>query len=97
MKPGYRLLEDSANFERGSLINATSEQARFSMSVRAAIVPAIDTAAVRRAIAGKTPEAAQEYLMRQFKLASEPKIKISGSLLHRLPWWPARIHVQIKG
>ncbi len=95
MKPGYHLLAGSASFERGSLINATPERARFSMSVRAAIAPAIDTAAVRGAIAGKTVDAAKEHLSRQFKLASEPHIELGGSLLRRLPWWTARIRVRI--
>jgi len=94
MKPGYRLLDDSAIFERGGVIEATPEQAQFSMSVRAAIAPTVDANAVSSAIAGKTIEAAKEYLSRQFKLASEPQIDLTGSFLKRLPWWAARIQVQ---
>lgn len=95
MKPGYRLLAGSSRFEHRAIINATPEQARFSMSVQAAIAPAIDTKAVSNAIAGKTIQAAKEYLSSQFKLSAEPQIKLSGSLTGRLPWWAARIHVQV--
>jgi len=95
MKPGYRLVEDSAAFERGRVIHATPEEALFQMSVRAAIAPAIDAAAVSKEIAGKPIEAAKEYLSRQFKLDSEPQIEISGSLTQRLPRWAARIRVRV--
>jgi len=95
MKPGYRLLADSARFERGGRITATPEQARFSMSVQAAIAPAIDTQVVKDAIAGRTIDGAKEYLSQQFKLRSEPQIELSGSLMKRLPWWAGRINVRV--
>jgi hypothetical protein len=95
MKPGYRLLTDTASFERGSVITATPAEALFRMSARAAIAPSIDTKAVSSAVAGKTIEAATDYLSNQFQLISEPGIELSGGLLRRLPWWAARIRVRV--
>ena len=95
MKPGYRLLDDSVSFERDRLIEATPEQARFTMSARAAIAPAIDVDQVRRAIAGKTVEAAKELLSERFKLESEPQVELQGSVLGRLPWWTIRTQVRV--
>lgn len=95
MKPGYRLLADSAAFQRGEVIAATPEEALFHMSARAAIAPAVDTEAVSSAIAGKTIEGAKEYLSNQFNLGSEPQIELSGSLMERLPWWAVRIRVRV--
>lgn len=54
MQPGYRLVEGSAQFGRGSVLAATTEEARFQMSVRASIASAIEPAAVQKALAGKT-------------------------------------------
>jgi hypothetical protein len=65
------------------------------MSVRATIAQAIDAQAVSKSIAGKTMEAAKEYLPRQFALRSEPQIELGNSLLQRLPWWARRIRVQV--
>jgi hypothetical protein len=95
MRPGYRLLEDSATFKRGGVITATPEEALFQMSVQAAIAPAIDTQAVSSEIAGKTIEAARDYLSGQFKLGSEPRIEVTGSLMQRLPLWATRIRVRV--
>ncbi|MBM4430895.1 MAG: hypothetical protein FJ026_11205 [Chloroflexi bacterium] len=95
MQKGFRLIPGSAVFERGNVIEATPERARFIMSVRAAIAPAIDTQAISQAIAGKTVEAAKEHLMTQFILASPPEIQLRDSLTSRLPWWPQRIRTQI--
>jgi hypothetical protein len=95
MKPGYRLVSGSANFTRENLLQATPEEARFEMSVRAAIAPAIDTQAASQAIAGQTLQAATQYLSQQFALKSAPRIVLSNSPLQRLPWWTARIRVQV--
>ena len=95
MKPGYRLIPDSASFEQGALIDATPDSARFHMSTRAAIAPHIDPREVRSIIAGKATEAAREILSRRFELASEPQIELRASPLGRLPWWTARIQVQV--
>ncbi|MBC7261763.1 MAG: baseplate J/gp47 family protein, partial [Chloroflexi bacterium] len=95
MKPGYRLLEDSATFQQDGLVEATPEKARFRMSVKAKIAPAIEAKDVSHAIAGQTVEAAKEYLVQQFKLSTAPQIHLQNSLLQRLPWWTARIHVRV--
>lgn len=95
MKPGYRLLEESASFRQDGLIEASPNKARFRMSARARIAPAIDASEVRHAVAGKTIEAAREHLMQQFKLSTAPQIQLQNSLLQRLPWWTARIHVRV--
>jgi hypothetical protein len=95
MKKGYHLIPDRAVFERGSVIEATPQRARFSMSVRAAVAPAIDTRAASQAIQGKTVESAKEHLMEQFELASPPEIQVQDSLTGRLPWWSQRIHIRV--
>jgi hypothetical protein len=95
MKPGYDVVAGSATFKRENLLQATPEEARFEMSVHAAAAPAIDTQAVSRAIAGQTVQAATETLSRQFALESEPRIELTSSFLRRLPWWTARIRVQV--
>jgi len=95
MKPGHYLIASSAAFKREELLQATPEEARFGMSMRAAATPAVDTEAVRKAIAGKTVEAATQYLSEQYALQSEPRIELRSSFLQRLPWWPARIAVQV--
>jgi hypothetical protein len=95
MKPGYRLVAGSATFQRDSLLQATPEEARFEMSARAAAAQAIDAEAVRKATAGQTVQAASENLSRLFALESEPQIQLSNSLLKRVPWWTARIRVQV--
>jgi hypothetical protein len=95
MPPGYRLLPESAVFERGEVISASPEEALFRMNVRAASAPAIDAQMVSAAIAGKTVEAAREYLAKQFNLRSEPMIELAGSLTQRLPWWAGRIGVRV--
>jgi hypothetical protein len=95
MKPGYRLVPNSATFTRGNLLQATPEEAHFTMSVRAAAAPAIDAEGVREAIAGQTVPAATEYLSQQYALQSEPRIELSNSFVQRLPWWAARIRVQV--
>jgi hypothetical protein len=94
-KPGYRLIENSANFQRGDLIHATPEEARFSMSVQAAMAPEIRADEVSSAITGRTVQGAIEYLTSRLRLASEPRIELTGSLLGRLPLWAARIQVQV--
>ncbi len=95
VKEGYRLLEDSASFQRGAVFSASLEQAQFGMSVQAAVVPEIAEDRTSAAIAGMTVGAAEDYLSRQFELASEPSIEVTGSLLGRLPWWAARIDVRV--
>jgi hypothetical protein len=95
MKPGYHVVAGSATFMRENLLQATPEEARFEMSVRAAAAPAIDPQAVRETIAGQTVQAATENLSRRFALESEPRIELSSSFLQRLPWWTARIRVQV--
>jgi hypothetical protein len=95
MKPGYHVVAGSASFKRESLLQATPEKARFEMSARAAAAAAIDAQAVSRAIAGQTVQAATENLSRQFVLESEPRIELSSSFLQRLPWWTARIRVNV--
>ena len=95
MKPGFVLVPNSVQFERGSVLAATQDQARFSMSARAAIAPAINARMVQRLIAGKTVQEAKAALARQFKLSTEPKITLGGSLLGRLPWWGGRIRLQV--
>jgi hypothetical protein len=95
VKEGYRLLEDSALFERGEVISASLERAEFGMIVQASVVPDIAADSVSTAIAGMTIEAAKEYLSRQFELASEPRIEVTGSFLGRVPWWEARINVKV--
>jgi len=95
MKPDYRLVPDSASFEQGALIDATPDSARFHMSARASMAPYIDPREVRSIIAGKTTKAAREILSRRFELASEPQIELRASPLGRLPWWTARIQVQV--
>ena len=94
IKPGYRLLPDSARFERGSVLSAGPDEVRFNMTVRAQAVPVIDVDALRRAIAGKTVDVAAEYLSRQFNLTEEPQIELRASLTQRLPWWPTRIRMR---
>jgi hypothetical protein len=93
MNPGYYLLPDSASFERGEVIYATTEQALFGMSGQAAIAPMIEAQEVSSAIAGRSVESAKEYLRSRFALRSEPEIQLSGSLLQSLPWWAQRIRV----
>jgi len=95
MREGYHLIPDSASFERGSVIEATPQRARFNMSVRAAVAAAIDTRAVSQAIQGKTVDRAKEYLMEHFKLASPPDIQVRDSLTSRLPWWSQRINTRV--
>jgi hypothetical protein len=95
MKPGFSLVPNSVKFERGSVLVATQDQARFSMSARAAIAPAIDARTVQRLIAGKTVQEAKAALVGQFRLSTEPKITLDGSLLGRLPWWGGRIRLQV--
>ena len=95
VKSGYQLIANSASFERGQLIDATPESAHFTMSAAAAMAPQIDPGKVRSAITGKTTEAAAEALSRQFKLAVEPQIELRASPLGRLPWWRARIRVEV--
>ncbi len=94
-KPGYRLVSGSASSRRENLLQATPEEARFEMSMRAATAPAIDGQAVSQAIAGQTLQAATGYLSQQFALRSAPRIELSNSPLMRLPWWTARIRVQV--
>jgi len=94
MKPGYQLVTGSAT-SRATLLEATAEQARFSMTVRASMAPAIDAQAVSEAIAGKSVAEAQTYLSDQFALRTEPQIKLESSLLQHLPWWSRRIRVQV--
>ena len=95
MKPGFGLVPNSVQFERGSVLAATQDQARFNMSARAATAPAINARTVQRLIAGKTVQEAKAALVGQFKLSTEPKITLGGSLLGRLPWWGGRIRLQV--
>jgi hypothetical protein len=94
-KPGYHLLENSASFHRGDLISATPEEARFRMSVQAATAPAIRADEVSSTITGQTVQGAADYLTSRLKLASQPRIELTGSLLGRLPLWAARIQVEV--
>ena len=94
-KAGYRLLEDSTTFQRGAVLSASPEKARFNMSARAFMAPAIDTSQVSSAIAGKPVGWAKDYLARQYPLAREPEIDLTGALLQRLPFWPARTVVRV--
>ena len=96
MKPGYRLVDGSAQFGRGSVLAATTEEARFQMSVRASITAAIEPGTLQKALAGKTVQEAKAYLSRQFKLAADPKVELFASPFGRLPWLGSRIRVRIQ-
>lgn len=95
MKPGYQLVQGSPVFRNEGLREASPEQARFAMSVRASVAPTIDTQRVSETIAGRTVKEAEEYLSRGFALRSEPRIKLENSPWQRLPWWARRIRVRV--
>lgn len=95
MKTGYRLVEGSASFVRGDVLEATREQARFQMTVHASIAQALATRSVQAALAGKTADQAAVYLKRQFRLIADPEIELTASPLGRLPWLGSRIRVQV--
>ena len=95
MKPGYGLVAEGLVFARGEQLEASPEQARFTMSVTGAIASVIDAPAVSQAIAGMTIQAAQQYLASQFRLKSAPSIEVASSPLQRLPWWSRRIRVVV--
>ena len=95
MKPGYRLLADSATFDRGEVISASAEEALFTMTVQAAIAPIVDARALSAAISGKSVEEAKRYLLEQLALVEEPEIRLQTSPLRRLPFWAPRIRVQV--
>ena len=95
MKPGYRLVEGSARFVRGDVLEATREQARFEMTAQAAIAQALVVRSVQGALAGKTVQQATAYLKRQFQLIADPEIELTASPLQRLPWLGSRIRVQV--
>ncbi len=92
---GYRLVPDSAVFQRTAVLNASAAEATFSMSARAFAGPALDINALRGAIAGQTAEDAQRTLASLIDLSSEPKVELGWSPLRRLPWWPLRIQVRV--
>jgi hypothetical protein len=94
MKPGYHLVAGSAT-SSANLLQATPERARFAMTVRATIAPAIDAEAASEGITGKSIAEAKKYLSNQFALRTEPQIRLESSLLQRLPWWSKRIRVQV--
>jgi hypothetical protein len=95
MQPGYRLVEGSARFQRGGVLEATQEQARFQMTAQASIAQALETRSVQGALAGKTVQQSAAYLKRQFKLIADPEIELTASPLGRLPWLGSRIRVQV--
>jgi hypothetical protein len=96
IKPGYRLVDGSAQFGRGSVLAATTEEARFQMSVRASITAAIEPGTIQQALAGKTVQEAKAYLSLQLKLAADPKVELFASPFGRLPWLGSRIRVRIQ-
>ena len=94
-RSGYRLLEESVEYERPSLLEATPDEARFTLSARGSIVPSVDQGEVSTAIAGKDVGWAKGYLSGQFDLSAEPEIELTGALLQRLPWWTTRTTLRV--
>jgi len=95
MPQGYRLLAESVTLQRGDVLSASGEDATFEMSASGAMAQAIDQADVARAIAGASVPGATSYLVSRYDLAEPPAIRVTGSLLQRLPWWTARIGVHV--
>ncbi len=96
VRPGYHVVEGSAQYTRASVLAATTEEARFQMSVRASSSATIEPAVVQKALVGKTVPEATAYLSQQFELAADPRIELLFSPLGRLPWLAQRIHVQVQ-
>lgn len=89
----HRLVTRSMHFVRGDIVQATADEARFSMSVEAEMAPDVDSWSVRRTVAGKPVEEARELLIKQYSLQREPRIETQACFLGRLPWLVTRITV----
>jgi len=78
-------------------VQVQGDTVRFRASASATLVPAINLKAVSSRIAGKDPATAAQLLAEECELSTPPRIEISPSWWHRLPWMPARIRVQLSG
>jgi len=100
MPSGTRVISDSIRFIPGSVSVPDDKQVKFDLTAAGTLLRGIDHAAVRSAVLGLSPEAAQRVLMERFQLARPPKIHLGPDWLPfvvpvDLPALPWRIRVNV--
>ena len=98
MTPGSQLLANSIQYNTDNftvLEENTLKVVTFNVTVSGVTVADVDQARLRAAVAGLTPDAATELLMREWKLDGAPHIEIEPNWLGRLPVIPFRVHVKV--
>jgi len=98
MTPGSHLLADSVQYATSNftvLEENTLKVVTFNVTASGVVVEDLDQARIRAAVAGLTPAAATELLMREWKLEETPRITVEPNWLGHLPAIPFRVHVQV--
>ena len=94
--PGAALIEASETYSRQTTLESDpSGRVTFSVVAAGRQARVIDAAEVRRLVGGQELPAAIARLQRDYNLAAPPSITFWPEWLGRLPWFGARIQVQV--
>lgn len=92
---GSKLVANSLALQRAPGATLTGGTVQFTITVSADYVPAVDIAAVRKAIAGLTPEAAIQQIQQRWPSARPPEIYQDPNWFGTLPFFGRRIQVRV--
>ncbi len=92
---GSKLVASSLKLQRAPGVTLEGSAVQFTITVSADYVPAIDIAAVRKAVAGLTPEAAIQQIQQHWSIEHPPEIYQDPNWFGTLPFFGRRIQVRV--
>ncbi len=93
---GAALIAGSETYSRQTTLESDpSGRVTFSVVATGREAPLVDPARVRRLVQGRKPPDARAHLQAAYDLASPPSITFWPDWLGRLPWFAARIQVEV--
>jgi hypothetical protein len=100
MPPGTRMISDTVRFIPGAVVTQDDGSVSFNVTAEGELLRSLDTASMRRAVLGLSPEEATKVLEERFALARPPEIKRGPDWLPyvipvNLPALPWRIRVDV--
>jgi hypothetical protein len=96
--PGYVMIPNGLVFQRLETIVPADRQGNLTMVMRGTgyAVAQLDMGAIRKAVTGKTMDAARGYLLESLPLQNEPEITLWPEWTSRLPPLAFRISIEVK-
>jgi hypothetical protein len=96
--PGHELIPNGLSFQRVETLVPADKRGDLTLVMRGSGFAAarLDSGAVRKAVTGKSVEAADVYLSQALPLQSDPQVEIWPSWFGRMPFLSFRIEIQVK-